>query len=53
MVEAGNGGGGEHDSHQDQPLAGLGEIALFDALLDEPQRGCVLDQGPDLCTIQT
>jgi hypothetical protein len=53
MVEAGNGGGGKHDSHQDQPLAGLGETALFDGLLDEPKRGRVFDQGSDLRAVQT
>ena len=44
---------GKHDIHQGQHLAGLGEIALFDGLLDEPERGRVFDQGSDLRAIQT
>ena len=43
---------GEHDVHQGQHLAGLGAIALFDGLLDEPERGRVLDQGADLRAVQ-
>ncbi len=47
------GNSGKYDIHQDQHLAGLGAIALFDGLLDEPERGRVLDEGADLRAVQT